>query len=148
MLHPLSLSRTRVYRPLDPSPERQAQDEAGLVPHFHGDVVREPPLPPGKHEAPSKGEDHRGKGSPRAKGEKETRNVGSRSGSWRGELGPSADPCLHKPRGWPQCLAQPRPQSVAFSHPSLGAFLNKFSGYKVGLLLRWPTSLRLSLLLI
>lgn len=36
MLHPLSLPRTRVYRPLDPYSERQAQDEAGLVPHFHG----------------------------------------------------------------------------------------------------------------
>lgn len=94
MLHPLSFPRTRVYRPPDPSPERQAQDEAGLVPHFHEDVVREPPLPPDKHEVPSKGEDQH------------SQLLGLMEGR---ELGPSTDLCLHKPRGWLQCLAQPRP---------------------------------------
>lgn len=59
---------------------------------------------------PSKGEDHRGKGSLRAKGEKENTKRSQLLGLMEGrELGPSTDLCLHKPRGWPQCLAQPRP---------------------------------------
>lgn len=36
------------------------------------------------------------------------------------ELGPATDLCLHKPCGWPQCLAQPRPLSCSFLPPLLG----------------------------